>query len=147
MTYTAVIEIPRGDDRRRHLSFAKDGFVDLGPIKDVIPVNDGVMPVHYGYIEKTKNVTEGDEVDSLILSDKEFRVGDKVGVFPVALLRRDDGDDKIIAVDDEHSPLKAWEDVPEKDRTVILEFFGYNHKIIGVEGSDAAYAYLHNTSL
>ncbi len=147
MTYIAVIEIPKGDDRRRHLSFAKDGFVDLGPIKDVISINDGVMPVHYGYIENTKNAAEGDEVDVLILSKKQFGVGNKVNIFPIALLLRDDGDDKIIAVDDEHSPLKAWEDVPEKDRALILEFFGYNHKIVEIEDADTAEAYLKKNQI
>ena len=50
-----IIEIPKGDDRRRHLKWDKSGFVDLGPIIEKIPVNGGIMPVDYGYIPGTEN--------------------------------------------------------------------------------------------
>ena len=62
----AIIEIPKGDNRRRHLKSDKSGFVDLGPITNVIPVNDGIMPILYGYIPDTLDKKEGDEIDVLI---------------------------------------------------------------------------------
>ncbi len=64
----AVIEMPKGDVRRRHIKYDKSGFIDLGPIKNVIPVNDGVMPVHYGYIPETLNEKELDESFLVIIT-------------------------------------------------------------------------------
>ena len=73
MKYTATIEIPKGCDRRIHLSYDRVNFIDLGPIKDQIPINDGVMPVHYGYINNTLNKDEGDEVDVIVFDKINFR--------------------------------------------------------------------------
>jgi len=60
MNFTAVIEIPKGSDRRTHMAYDKSGFIDLGPIKDRIPVNNGVCPVDYGFIEGTFNADDND---------------------------------------------------------------------------------------
>jgi len=73
MQHIATIEIPKGSDRRIHMSYDKSGFVDLGPIKDQIPVNEGVTPVCYGYIDGTLNKKEGDEVDVIVFSNKSPR--------------------------------------------------------------------------
>ena len=73
------IEMPKGEKRRLHLSYEdKSVMVDLGPIKNVIPVNDGTMPIAYGFIigtlqteESEKNPNEiPDEIDILIYSKK-----------------------------------------------------------------------------
>lgn len=145
--YTAVIEMPKGDDRRRHVSYEKTGMVDLGPIKDIIPVNDGIMPIHYGYVEGTKNAVEGDEVDVLIFSQKPLRSEERVEIYPIGLLRRADGDDKIIAVDSKNSPTKTWEDIPQKERELILSYFGYHHKIVSIEDGKSAELYLRKTEV
>ena len=140
--YKAIIEMPKGDSRRRHMSYTKNGFIDLGPIKDVIPINGGIMPIHYGYIENTLNKKEGDEVDVLIFSEREFSVGDKIAIIPIALLRRDDGDDKIVAVEEGDANIKSWEDVPEKEKKVIISFFGHHHEITSVENKKKTTEYI-----
>jgi inorganic pyrophosphatase len=137
-----IIEIPKGDDRRRHLKFDKTGFVDLGLIRDVIPVNEGIMPVHYGYIPGTTNPQEGDEIDVLILSESDTVVGQEMEVRPVALIRRADGDDKVVAVDETQESLRDWHDVPEETRTLIEEFFSYHHAILSIENAEAARVYV-----
>lgn len=134
----AIIEIPKGDDRRRHLKDDKSGFIDLGPTKDVIPVNDGIMPVHYGYIPGTLNKKEGDEIDILVLSNEKLEVGDEVEVEPIALIRREDEDDKVVAVDVSVPQLQKWSDIPESERRLIEDFFSYHHKFRSIE--DAEYA-------
>ncbi len=140
----AVIEIPRGDDRRRHLSRDKTGFVDLGPLRDVIPVNEGIMPVHYGYIPGTLNVSDGDEVDVLVLSGAELRVGQEVEIKPIAIIMREDGDDKVVAVDGSKRNLEQWwEDVAISERELIEKFFSYHHKILSVKGAELAVHYIH----
>jgi len=141
----AIIEIPKGDDRRRHLKHDKSGFIDLGPIKDVIPVNDGVMPIHYGYIPETLNELEGDEIDILVLSDNETEVGQEIEVEPIALILREDGDDKVVATDGTRGMIRNWDDIPETERGLIKEFFGHNHRILSVENAETAKRYIEKS--
>jgi inorganic pyrophosphatase len=138
----AIIEMPKGDTRRRHFKFDKTGFIDLGPIKDIIPINDGVMPVNYGYLCNTLNVDEGDEIDVLILSENIFRVGEEVEVEPIALINRADGDDKIVAIDNSIKNIKAWEDIAESERKIIEEFFSYHHEFKSIDNAKAAKKYI-----
>lgn len=139
-----IIEIPKGDDRRRHFKFDKTGFIDLGPTKDVIPVNDGIMPVHYGYIPGTLNEEEGDEIDVLVLSQKSTVVGQELEVELIALIRRADGDDKVVAVDATRKSIKSWSDIPENERKLIEEFFSYHHKFLSIDDARAASDYVKN---
>jgi len=138
----AIIEIPKGDNRRRHLNNKKAEFVDLGSIKDVIPINDGVMPVDYGYIPETLNKKEEDEIDVIILSKKKFIVGQEVKIEPVALIRREDGDDKVVAVDETRQSIKIWSDIPENERKLVEKFFSYHHKLVSIDGADEAKEYI-----
>ena len=69
------------------MSYDKSGFIDLGPIQGQVPINEGVMPVHYGYIDNTLNGKEADEVDVLVFSKKGYNTGDKVEIEIVGLLR------------------------------------------------------------
>ncbi len=140
----AIIEMPKGDDRRRHFKFDKTGFIDLGPIKEVIPVNDGLMPVSYGYIPDTLNIDEGDEIDVLILSNKVLSVAQEVEVEPIALIVRDDGDNKVVAIDDSISDIKEWNDVSESERELIEQFFSYHHKILAIENLEVTKQYIEN---
>lgn len=132
--YKAIIEIPKGCSRRIHLRFDKTGFIDLGEIKEKIPINNGVMPVDYGFIEGTKNPFEDDDIDVIILSNNIFKTGDTVKIKPIGLLRRDDNDDKVLAVD-KTVKMENWDEVPEEQQQLILDFFGYNHKILEVGDS------------
>lgn len=134
----AIIEIPKGDDRRRHIKPDKSGFIDLGPTKDVIPVNDGIMPVHYGYIPETLNEKEGDEIDVLVLSDNKLKVGQEVEIEPIALIRREDKDDKVVAVDESRKMLQNWNDIPEHEQKLIEDFFSYHHKFQSIEDARSA---------
>lgn len=136
--------MPKGDSRRRHFKYDKSGFIDLGPIKDVIPVNDGIMPINYGFFSETLNAVEGDEIDVLIFSNKVLEVGQEIEAEPIALLRREDGDDKIVAVDSSISEIEKWEDVNKDERKLIEDFFSYHHKFVAIEGIDDAKKYLAN---
>ncbi|MFA5830462.1 MAG: inorganic diphosphatase [Candidatus Paceibacterota bacterium] len=140
----AIIEIPKGDDRRRHMKYDKTGFIDLGPTKDVIPVNDGIMPVHYGYISDTFNEKEGDEIDILVFSKNTTEVGQEIEFKPIALIKRDDGDDKIVAVDETMGEIKEWNDIPKMERDLIESFFSYHHKFLSIENGEIAKQYIEN---
>lgn len=143
MRYKAVIEIPRGCDRRIHMSYDKSGFIDLGSIKVQIPVNDGVMPVHYGYIENTVNKKEKDEVDVIIFSPKMYSTGDTLDVEILGMLTRKDGDHKIIAVS-ESPEIKDFNDILQEERDLILKYFGYKSEIISIDSKEKASEYLQS---
>lgn len=137
MPYIATIEIPKGSDRRIHLSYDKSGFIDLGPTKEQVPINDGIMPVHYGFIDGTLNKKEGDEVDVIVFSEKSYNTGDKVEIEILGLLRREDGDDKVIARDST-VPDSVFENLPESDKKLILDFIGYKSPIVEIAGKQQA---------
>jgi len=139
-----IIEMPKGDDRRRHFKFDKTGFIDLGPIKEIIPINNGLMPISYGYIPNTLNVDEGDEIDVLILSNNILEVAQEVEVEPIALIVRDDGDNKVVAIDNSIFDIKEWKDIPENERELIEQFFSYHHKITAIENLDITKQYIEN---
>jgi inorganic pyrophosphatase len=147
MKFDAVIEIPKGCDRRIHFSKEKDGFVDFGPIKERIPVNDGAMPIAYGFIKGTLNKSDRDEVDALVLSNKSLGTGEELEIFPIALILREDKDDKVVAVDDTIRGIKKWEDINEKLRNLIVDYFRHKHKILSIENSETAVNYLNNSTI
>lgn len=137
-----MIEIPKGDDRRRHYNTGQKRFVDLGAIKDVIPVNGGLMPVDYGFFPGTLNKEEGDEIDVLVLTEKKLKVGEKMEVWPIALIEREDGDDKIVAVDDTCRSIKDWAGVPADLRKLIKEFFSHHSCFRSIRGAEQAKLYI-----
>ena len=126
MKYEIVIEIPKGSDRRIHMKYDGSGFEDFGPIKEKIPINDGVMPVHYGYIEGIKNSTEKDDVDVLVFSTKQLNTGDRVNIEVIGIMFRDDNDHKILAKDDTVDTL-SFDDLPEAG--LVTKYFGYNKQV------------------
>ena len=141
MKYKAVIEIPEGCDRRIHMSYDKSGFIDLGPIKDQISVNDGVMPIHYGYIENVINKEEGDEVDVIIFSAKPYKTGDIIEVEIIGMLTRKDNDHKLIAIDGSEE-TKDFEDISSEEKDLILKYFGFKSEITSIDPKEKALEYL-----
>lgn len=141
MKYLAVIEIPKGVDRRIHLSLDDGVFRDFGPIKEQIPINEGVMPVHYGYIKNAINPIEKDNVDVVIFSNRQYKTGDETEVDILGMLTRKDGDHKLLSTDDSVG-LANFSEVPIQERNLILEYFGYKSKIVSVDSSEVARTYL-----
>jgi inorganic pyrophosphatase len=145
MKYFAIIEMPKGETRRIHLSYNKsEGFIDLGPIKEQIPVNDGVMPVHYGYIENTLNSEDDDNVDVLIFSSLNYKTGDKVEIEIIGMLNRKDGDHKVIATDTSIS-INDFSEVPKDEQKLILDYFGYKSEIISIDEKAKAFEYIEKS--
>lgn len=144
MKYKAVIEIPKGCDRRIHLSYDGINFIDLGLIKKEIPINDGVMPVHYGFIENTINKVEKDNVDVIIFSNRSYKSEDKIEIEIIGMLNREDGDHKVIAIDDSLN-IKSFDDIDKEDKKIILEYFGYKSKIISVDNIELALKYVNES--
>lgn len=132
----AFIEIPKGDDRRRHIKYDKSGLIDLGPIKDVIPVNEGIMPAHYGFIKDTVNKEEDseheEELDVLVFSSRDLKPADEVFIKPIGLIKREDKDEKILAVEIDFCDYNSWADIPLTEQEIIKDYFGYKSPIIEI---------------
>lgn len=141
MKFLSVIEIPKGCDRRIHKSNHGEGFVDLGLIKDLIPINEGRMPVCYGFLKGIPNESEGDEVDVLVFSKELYKTGDEVEVEILGLIEREDGDHKVVAKDGTVS-FSGLEAIDESEWALIIEYFGHKHKIISVGDKEKAVDYL-----
>ncbi len=143
--YRAFIEIPKGDDRRRHMKYDKSGLIDLGPIKDVIPVNNGIMPIHYGYVLDTINKKEDppEELDVLIFSKKQFQISDVIKIKPIAIIKREDNDHKIVAT--EENDLRGWKEIHDNEKELIKSYFGYKSKIVSIEGEKEAIDLIENS--
>ncbi len=150
------IEMPKGEKRRLHLSYEdKSVMVDLGPIKNVIPVNDGTMPIAYGFIigtlqteESEKNPNEiPDEIDILIYSKKDFVIGEITNAIPIALITIEDGDHKVVAVDETTKDIRRWEDIPADEKDLILRYFGYKSPIKSISGKEEAKEYIEKYSV
>jgi len=140
--YTAIIEMPKGETRRIHLSYnSEEGFLDLGPIKEQIPVNEGVMPIHYGYIEHAINREEKDNVDVLVYSALEYKTGDRVPIEILGMLNRKDGDHKVLARDSSVN-VGNFYDFSQSEQMLILEYFGFKSAIVSIDDKEAALAYL-----
>ncbi|MDP1759934.1 MAG: inorganic diphosphatase [Candidatus Woesebacteria bacterium] len=140
MNFKAIIEIPKGSDRRIHMRSDGSGFEDFGPIKEKISINDGVMPVAYGFIEEVINPIEKDNVDVIVFSNKKYETGDRVKVGVIGLLNREDVDHKVIATDDSVA-YKSFSEVPLQDRNLILDYFSHTHQIT-IEDATKALEYL-----
>jgi inorganic pyrophosphatase len=146
MKHKIIIEIPKGCDRRIHLHDDKSVFIDLGPIKDEIPVNDGVMPIAYGYIEGTLNKEENDEVDVIVFSSKAYNTGDKIDAEIIGMLTRKDADHKVIA-SGESSTIKTLNDIPADELNLILKYFGYKSEIVSIDSKELAEDYIKSCAI
>lgn len=142
-TYKAIIESPEGDNRRRHFDKKRNRVIDIEPLKNVIPINNGIAPVSYAMILDTYCKADNEEIDALIISDEKLKIGEEIDIYPIALLLREDNDNKIVAGDGSIAgKYKEWEDIPIKRRNLIKKFFSFHYKIYKVEDSNKAKEYL-----
>lgn len=146
MKCVGIVEIPKGCDRRIHKSNETGEFVDYGSIKEVIPVNDGKMPVCYGFLKNVTNKKEGDEVDLLIFSHNDYKTGDEVEVEILGMIEREDEDHKVVGKDMSYDVYNI-EDLDRKEWKLILEYFGFKHNIISVKNKEKTIEYIVNCSM
>lgn len=143
MNYNAIIEIPKNGDRRIHFAYNRKDFIDLGKLGDVIPVNDGLMPLHYGFITTAFNNDEGDEIDVLIFSKRDYKTQDKVAIRPIGMMIRADGDHKVIATDDTVD-YQSFADAPADEQKKVLDFNGFKHPITSMIDAEETTKFLES---
>ncbi|MEM4064491.1 MAG: inorganic diphosphatase, partial [Candidatus Micrarchaeaceae archaeon] len=139
--YEILIEMPKGESRRIHLAYSRAFYIDLGPIKNIIPVNEGKMPIAYGFVVGTliRDEEEESELDAIVYSKKDYKIGDRIRAYPIAALHIKNGDHKIVCVDDS-TREKSWNDIPRDERVLILKYFGYKSPVESVGGKEDALA-------
>ncbi len=152
MKYIATIEIPKNSPRRIHKTmqddeagrYRKGDFFDFGPISEKITANNGLMPLVYGFIENTTGSDgEGDEVDVMVFSEKEYNTGDSFDVTPFAMMMREDGDFKVLAHDDTMQ-INSWDEVPTDMQKTLMEFNGFKLPIVEVKNAEETIKYLES---
>jgi GNAT superfamily N-acetyltransferase len=63
------------------------------------------IPVNYGYAPRYLNPVDGDSLDVMVLDDRRMEVGESIVCRHVGVVRKPDGDDKLLAVP---SPHAVW---------------------------------------
>jgi inorganic pyrophosphatase len=91
----AIIEQAYGTKERTVWDTTSRAFIKTGLVMDQ------PLPVPYGWIPQTRNHSDGDALDVLIVTDTHLRrpQGTFLPVRPVGVLLRRDQDHKILAVD------------------------------------------------
>ncbi len=138
-SFEVLIEDPKGEGRRIHLSYSRTYYVDLGSIKKVIPVNAGIIPIAYGFVIGTliKDEEETSELDAIVYSTKSYKIGDRTAAHPIAYLHLENGDHKVVFADDSVK-IKSWDDIPDTEKDLILKYFGYKSRIKNIGNKNDA---------
>jgi inorganic pyrophosphatase len=108
--FDVTVEIPKGQRNKYELDHAT-GRIRL----DRMLFTSTRYPADYGYIPGTFNPSDNDELDVLVLSRDPLAIGSAITVRVIGLLRRPDGDDKILGVlvgDPEYGDTTSLNDVP-----------------------------------
>jgi inorganic pyrophosphatase len=146
----AVIEIPMGSDIKYEMD------KETGMLKvDRILYTSMSYPFNYGYIAQTL-AEDGDPLDILVISDRQFIPGSFVEVKPVGILNMEDEegiDYKIVAVpkgkvSQTYANVNDIKDLPDALKKKIVHFFEHYKelepnkwiKISGWEGAEKAKA-------
>lgn len=121
MEVHVVIEDPRGSTVRHHWDDQQARWVTKPH-----PFSSEPWPASYGYIPGTWNPTDDDDLDVLVLSRDPLDTGTEARVRAVGLLRRPDGDDKILGVvvdDPDYGSIQRFNDVPADQIAAIEQWF------------------------
>jgi len=128
-----LIEMPKGASKRTHINWARTHWIDGGPIKRAIPVNEGIMPIDYGFVVGTmiKEGSHKDELDALVYTERKLELGSRIKIDPTAVLYIKNGDNKIIGVGKD-TTVQKWEDIPARTRNLLIKYFGYKSPVIKI---------------
>ena len=74
-------------------------------------------------------------------------IGEITNAIPIALITIEDGDHKVVAVDETTKDIKRWEDIPADEKDLILRYFGYKSPIKSISGKEEAKEYIEKYSV
>ena len=112
-----------------------------------VPVDSGdksAPPEHYGCIPGALCPGDSELLDVLLLGSggRAYAAGDLLPARVLGVLRRSDGDHKLIAVDPRDSQARALDDIGTKRLTVIWDWFTRQHVLLDWAGPEEAHAIL-----
>ena len=111
---TVAIEEVRGGSGRHRIDPGTGAVEKIGEAPPL-------WPAHYGYVEGTLNPADGDPVDCLVLGDFPVEPGGRIEARPVGVMRREDGDDKVLAVVPEDPQFGSVRDLAQVPARVLEE--------------------------
>lgn len=121
MEIAAIIEDPRGSTVRHHWDPGQERWTAKPHPRTAEP-----WPASYGYLPGTWNPADEDDLDVLVLARDPLETGSQVTIRAVGLLRRPDGDDKILGVlvgDTAYGHIERLQDVPDAEIAAIEGWF------------------------
>lgn len=102
-------------------------------------------PEHYGCVPRAFSAADGELLDVLLLRNGHpYRPGEHVRARLIGVLRRSDGDNKLIVVDPRRSTLTDITQVEEERRAAMWRWFQRQHVLLRWEGPEAAHAVLED---
>ncbi|MDW7981648.1 MAG: inorganic diphosphatase [Thermomicrobium sp.] len=100
-------------------------------------------PANYGFLLRTYNPSDGDALDVIVLASEPLPTGTRLRVRPVGLLRRANGDDKVLAVacsDRRYGACRRLTDLPATEIQDILAWFASWEAVPALADEAAAWA-------
>jgi inorganic pyrophosphatase len=102
-------------------------------------------PEHYGCVPRALTAADGELLDVLLLrNDRPYRPGEHVAARLIGVLRRSDGDNKLVVVDPRRSALTDIAQVEEERRAAMWRWFQRRHVLLRWDGPEAARAVLED---
>ncbi len=102
-------------------------------------------PEHYGCVPRAVSAADGELLDVLLLrTDRPYRPGEHVVARLIGVLRRSDGDHKLVVVDPRRSALTDIAQVEEERRAAMWRWFRRRHVLLRWDGPEAARAVLED---
>lgn len=133
----AIIEQAYGTHERTTWDTTSHTFIKTGLFMEQS------MPVPYGWIPQTRNPSDGDALDVLIMTDTYLHMpqGTYLLVRPVGVLLRRDQDHKILAVDVEDVRFRSIHDYTELTADLLTPIEDWFRRFFILDGwGDAAAA-------
>ena len=100
----------------------------------------------FHYINNTLNKDEGDEVDVIIFSKNIYKTKDQVEIEIIGMMTREDNDHKVIAYDKSENE-SVFKDLDERERKLILDYFGYKSPIISIDDKEKTIEYINQSQI
>lgn len=126
----AIIEQAYGTHERTTWDRTSHTFIKTGLFMEQS------MPVPYGWIPQTRNPSDGDALDVLIVTDKHLHMpqGSYLIVRPVGILLRRDQDHKILAVDREDARFGSIHDYTELASDLLTPIENWFRRFFMLDG-------------
>ncbi len=127
-----IVEWVAGDDVRHEWDER------TGVLRRLHRQDKSAPPEHYGCIPGALAPADGELLDVLLLRDVPRRPGERVAVRLIGVLRRSDGDSKLVAIDPAQGDLGDVHALDVARREAMWRWFSRQHVLLGWAGPEVA---------